>query len=296
MKKYLAIIAVFAAACTPAENGTKPVIEDDSAPTDNAAAAGKAADLKVHAFDCGRIGMLDLALFSSNGEYEGRENKAADMCFLIRHPEGDLMWDAGLPDSFHEQEEGVTNGPFHLSVPTTLASQLEGAGVAPGDIEFFSISHSHFDHVGNAAMFAGSTFLIDKDERAHMFRDEAREEETFGLVAPLENAETIEFDGDYDVFGDGSVMILAMPGHTPGHTSLQLTFSDDKTVLLTGDLYHLIESREKRIQPTFNTDKEQTLRSMDRFEALAAETGAQVVIQHSLEHMKALPAKFNSPN
>ncbi|VAW07849.1 MBL-fold metallo-hydrolase superfamily, partial [hydrothermal vent metagenome] len=100
---------------------------------------------------------------------------------------------------------------------------------------------------------------------------------------------TTEFDGDYDVFGDGSVTILATPGHTPGHTSLLVNLKNSGPVLLTGDLYHLLESREKRIVPTFNTDAEETLRSMDRFEALAAETGARVVIQHVLEDMDVMP-------
>jgi N-acyl homoserine lactone hydrolase len=280
MKNFILIAAVGLAACSPAEDATET------------ASAPEASDeaLRLYTFDCGRIDMLDLGLFSSNGEYAGRENNAADMCFLIRHPKGDLMWDAGLPDALSQQADGLTNGPFHVAVPTTLASQLASIDVAPADIEYFSISHSHFDHVGNAGMFAGSTFLVDKDERAHMFRDEARaDEQTFPLVAPLEDAPTTEFDGDYDVFGDGSVTILAMPGHTPGHTALRVNLKNSGPVLLTGDLYHLLESREKRIVPTFNTDEEETRRSMDKFEALAAETGARVVVQHALEDMEALP-------
>ncbi|NOX83397.1 MAG: N-acyl homoserine lactonase family protein [Alphaproteobacteria bacterium] len=295
MKKIIRIAAVSLgaiglAACSPGEKAQEaPAPAEDATETASAPEASSEA-LRLYTFDCGRIDMLDLGLFSSNGEYAGRQNKAADMCFLIRHPKGDLMWDAGLPDSFHEQEGGVTNGPFRVAVPTTLASQLASIDVAPADIEYFSISHSHFDHVGNAAMFVGATFLVDKDERAYMFRDEARaDEQTFPLVALLEDAPTTEFDGDYDVFGDGSVTILAMPGHTPGHTSLLVNLENTGPVLLTGDLYHLLESREKHIVPTFNTDEEETLRSMDKFEALAAETGARVVVQHALEDMEKMP-------
>ncbi|MBT8472704.1 MAG: N-acyl homoserine lactonase family protein [Marinicaulis sp.] len=284
MKKFLLLSAmfVFAAACSR-----------ESAPADAATEAGSensapSATAELIAMDCGRITMMDLSLFASDGEYDGRENMAADMCFFVRHADGDLMWDAGLPDALNANEDGVTNGPFHLSVPVTVASQLDAAGVAPADIEYFSISHSHFDHVGNAAMFAGSTFLIDKDERAFMFRSGAREDaESFALIAPLEDAETTEFDGDHDVFGDGSVVILDMPGHTPGHKSL-LVKTVSETYLLTGDLYHLEEAREKRTIPQFNSDAEQTLASMDRFEALAEEHGARVIIQHSLDDMKAL--------
>lgn len=247
-------------------------------------------DVSLYAFDCGRIEMLDLSVFSREGKFDGRSNSAGDMCFLVRHPDGDLMWDAGLPDGLNAQEDGVTNGPFHLSVPLTLGSQLEAVGVTPAEIEYFSISHSHFDHVGNAALFSGSTFLVDGDERAFMFRDEARADSAgFASVAPLETATTQEFDGDHDVFGDGSVVILATPGHTPGHTSLLVNLVDAGPVLLTGDLYHLADARTERTVPVFNTSPEETLRSMDRFESLASETGARVIMQHSLEDMNALP-------
>jgi len=246
--------------------------------------------VRLYVMDCGRVNILDLALFSKNGEYAGRQHTAASMCYLVRHPEGDLVWDAGLPDAFNALEDGVSNGPFAFSTPKTMASQLDAIGVAPADVEFFALSHSHFDHIGNAGLFANATYLVDKDERAYMFRDEARaDEQSFSLVAPLEEATTIEFDGDYDVFGDGSVKIIATPGHTPGHTALWINLAQEGPVLLTGDLYHLIESRENRIVPAFNTDAEQTLLSMDRFEALAEETGARVIVQHSMEHMNDLP-------
>ena len=260
----------------------------------NMEAAEAAPEVKLYAFDCGRIDMLDLSLFTQGDEYEGRQNQASDMCFLIRHPDGDLMWDAGLPDAFNAQEDGVTNGPFHLAVPTTLASQLEAIGVTPSDIEYFTISHSHFDHVGNAGMFAASTFLVDSDERAFMFRDEARaDQQSFPLVAPLETAPTKEFDGDLDLFGDGSVVLLDMPGHTPGHKTLKVELQNEGVVMLSGDLYHLIESRERKLFPKFNTDGEATLVSMERFESIAAETNARVIIQHSAEHMDELPMAPN---
>ncbi|MEO1251907.1 MAG: N-acyl homoserine lactonase family protein [Pseudomonadota bacterium] len=268
---------------------------DEAAPQNESPSAAETAvngpDLRLYAMDCGRITMGDLSLFSSDGEYEGREpHDAAVMCFLIRHAQGDLLWDSGLPDAFNDAEDGVLNGPFTLSVPVPLLSQLKTIGVAPEDIEYYTISHSHFDHVGNSAMVADATLLIDADERAYMFRDDARADaETFGLVAPLEDAPTQSFEGDLDVFGDGSVVILDMPGHTPGHKSLLVNLENAGPVLLSGDLYHLIESRAREIVPSFNTDEAATRASFARFEQIAEDTGARVVIQHSLEHMDALP-------
>jgi len=259
-------------------------------PTAKAENELETASLKLYALDCGKIDMLDLSIFDSGGAYEGRSNKAVDTCYLVRHPKGDLLWDAGLPDAINAIEGGVTNGPFHIEVPVTLKSQLADLDVTPDTLDFFSISHSHFDHVGNAGQYAKATFIVNKTERDFMFRDDARKaEDQFPAYAALETAETITFTGTYDVFGDGSVTIVDMPGHTPGHTVLKIDLANTGTVLLTGDLYHLYEAREKRTVPVFNTDKEQTLASMDKFEDLTKETGARVIIQHSTKDYDALP-------
>ncbi len=283
MKKFLSLVTLGAAlalgACGQENKAT------ETAPV------SATENIKLYTFDCGRIDMLDLSLFTQGDEYDGRTNAASVMCFLIRHPKGDLLWDAGLPTAIHDAgEEGVTSGPFGLTMPQTIEGQLAEIGLTVDDVDYFSPSHSHFDHIGDANRFADAILLIDKDERAHMFRDEARaDEQSFPLYNALEEAETIEFDGDYDVFGDGSVMILAMPGHTPGHTSLLVQLENEGPVLLSGDMYHLQESRDNRYVPKFNTSVEDTLASMDRFEEIAEETGARVIIQHVMADYDALP-------
>ncbi|WP_425409186.1 N-acyl homoserine lactonase family protein [Hyphococcus sp.] len=283
MKQSFACLPLLAlAACSAGENPDAAVQAETS--------SGAGEGLKVYALDCGRVDMNDLSFFAQGDEYAGRTNNAADMCVLVRHPGGDLMWDSGLPMALHEMEDGLTNGPFHLSIPVTIREQLDAIGMNVGDVDYFSVSHSHFDHIGNGDMFSGATFLVDSDERAHMFRAEAREDaQSFAAYDELENAETIEFNGDYDVFEDGSVMILAMPGHTPGHTALLVNLPNEGPVLFTGDLYHLEESRDRRLVPKFNTNVDDTLASMTRFENLVDKYNARVVIQHSLSDFADLP-------
>jgi glyoxylase-like metal-dependent hydrolase (beta-lactamase superfamily II) len=175
----------------------------------------------------------------------------------------------------------------------TLVASLAQLHLTPADIEFVSFSHGHGDHVGNGNLFAAhSTWIVDSDERAHMFRPEARADaQSFAAYNQLENAQTrlIEGDADYDVFGDGSVTIIQAPGHTPGHTILRVNLAHAGPVLLTGDMWHLAESREHRLAPTFNFNREQTLASMDKVEALAASTRARVIRQHVQEDFDALP-------
>ncbi len=278
MKNALICTALFLAACS------KP------APTDHATPETKAETIKLYALECGRIDMLDLGIFASNGAYDGQTYKAVSSCYLIRHPKGDLLWDTGLPDALNAVDGGVTNGPFHIAVPHTLLGQLADLGVTPDNLDYLSLSHSHFDHAGNGGMYAKATLIVNEAEIAHMFRDEARKDmQTFPAYSALEASEKITFSGEHDVFGDGSVTIIDTSGHTPGHTVLRLELANTGTVLLTGDLYHLNKARELRTVPVFNTDEAETLRSMDKFEALAKETNAKVIIQHSTQDFEALP-------
>lgn len=259
---------------------------NQSGPSEPAAPA-----VQLYAMDCGRITVSDADAFADNGSLAGQTREVVDPCYLIRHPDGDLMWDVGLPDAVADAPGGVVvNGPFSLTVPTRLADQLAQLQLTPADIEFVSISHSHFDHVGNAAMFTTSTWLLDAEERAWMFREEARAAEEFALIAPIENAPTrlLEGDGDTDVFGDGSVTIIQAPGHTPGHNVLLVRLPNAGQVLLTGDLYHMPESREQRLVPRFNVDRALTLVAMDKVDALEA-AGARVVRQHVAADFEALP-------
>lgn len=276
MKRGLAAMAAaMMAACTPAaEQAAAPAVQ-------------------IYAMQCGNIAFTDTDAFADDGSLAGVARNLVDPCFLIRHPDGDLMWDMGFPDAVAEMPNGLQVMGATVTMPVTLASQLQQLNLTPADIEFISVSHSHGDHVGNAGLFAPTaTWIVDADERAHMFRDEARADaQGWPLVAPLENAQTILIEGDarHDVFGDGSVTIIQAPGHTPGHTVLLVRTANSGNVLLTGDMWHLAESRERRLVPRFNVDRAQTLASMERVETIAAEENARIIRQHVAEDIEALP-------
>jgi N-acyl homoserine lactone hydrolase len=96
--------------------------------------------------------------------------------------------------------------------------------------------------------------------------------------------------GDKDVFGDGTVVMLGMPGHTPGHHSLLVRLKEMGNVLITGDVAHFRENYESNGVPTFNTDRAASIASLDRFKQLAANLKATVIIQHDQRDVGKLPA------
>ena len=278
MVKYFMLAGLLLAGCNSEQkNSSAPATEL----TDNSAVV---APLSLYTFDCGSIGVSDLDVFSSTGDYAGQTDVLTNTCYLIRHPQGDLLWDLGLPQGLAGADP-QTEGVFTLTLERTLIEQLADIDMSPKDIEFISISHSHFDHSGQAALFPESQWLVNKDEFDYMFSSDANKAQN---VAFSELNKSIH-SGNQDVFGDGSVMILALPGHTPGHSALQINLAESGPILLTGDLYHRSESRELKRVPRFNSDEAQTRESMEIFETLARDSGARVIIQHEPKDVATLP-------
>ncbi len=244
-----------------------------------------AVGIRLYTLDGGWIRAVgdDASSMSDDGAYEGRTLEMCVPCFLIRHPDGDLMWETGMSPTRSDLGEWATPGP-------SLVDQLAVLDLAPADIRFLALSHGHWDHSGNAGLFAGSTWIVDELERACMFDDENRASPSMDDYGPLERSTTRLITEDHDVFGDGSVVIISAPGHTPGHTVLLVRLPEAGRIILSGDLWHMAESREHRRVPIFNTDRAQTLASMDRIEALALETGARIVIQHAPTDQAFLPS------
>ena len=240
--------------------------------------------VRVYTLDGGLVQAtgMDAAEMADDDAYADRTLIMPVPCFLIRHADGDLVWDSGMSRTRTDLGAWARPGP-------SLIDQLGQLGVKPADIRFLCLSHGHWDHSGNAGLFARSTWIVNPLERAAMFDDESRQGQAMDDYGGLETADTLLITEDHDVFGDGSVVIIQAPGHTPGHAVLLLRLAGARPILLSGDLWHLAESRMHRRVPTFNTDRDQTLASMDRVEALVAEVGARVIVQHEAADFETLP-------
>ena len=166
--------------------------------------------------------------------------------------------------------------------------------IAAAQIRYIAVSHYHFDHIGQAAAFDSATLLIGAEDLAAVRKGDRLPDNSTDSATQLapwvSGGKPVEgLSGDKDVFGDGSVMILRLPGHTPGHQALLVRLPRRGNILLTGDLYHFPENRTNRNVPKFNTDRADTLASMDRFEGLARSQRATVIIQHELADVAKLP-------
>ena len=207
------------------------------------------------------------------------------------------MWDSGaLPDGELTSEGTLTryrivlpNGNERFVTTTRkLAAQLAQTGYSPRDINFLALSHYHYDHTGNANMFSSSTWLARQVERDIMFpqkpNDLTRPETYSNLKA---SRTTVIKTDDYDVFGDGTVVLKLTPGHTPGHQVLYVKLAKTGPIVISGDLYHYPEERALNRVPTFDVDPKQTAASRAALEIFMKNTGAKLWIQHDLAaHLK----------
>ena len=244
-------------------------------------------EIRLYALDCGHLEFKDLSFFSDIGEYDGgKSGVIAVPCFVIRHSQGTLVWDTGLSPAF---PKGVNAAGVSGGFEGSVEKQLAQIGLTSGSVNYLAFSHLHSDHTGNANLFKSATWIMNKDELAWALAGGSGSPVEVATFSAYKTAKTHMIDGDYDVFGDGTVRILKTPGHTPGHQVLMLRLQKAGTVILAGDLYHFRADRASRLVPLFNTDRAQTLASFDRVERIAHNTHARVVIEHDPEDFKALP-------
>lgn len=233
--------------------------------------------MRLYVLDCGTLFNRDPGVYGLTADQVSSVDMA-NPCFLVEHPEGNLLWETGLNQVGFGGPEG--GGVNHDKMRESLQSQLAEIGHTPADITYLAISHVHGDHSGNTADFAAaSTWIVQQAERDYMFGDDLADNLRPDEYAALENAKTVTIQGDHDVFGDGSVMLISTPGHTPGHQSLLVKLPNTGAVMLTGDLYHFPNERNFKTMP----EREQSLEtpaSREKFEALVESEDARVWIQH----------------
>jgi ribonuclease BN (tRNA processing enzyme) len=220
--------------------------------------------------------------FSDSFAYVGQRKTLTNSCYLIRNGDRLLLWDTGLP----ADARGSGSGAFSMTTNRRVVDQLAQIGVRPEQVNFVGISHNHGDHIGQAADFPRATLLMGAEdfEATKAGANAAR-------IAPWASgsAKVEPIRRDHDVFGDGSVTILDMPGHTPG---TRHCWCGCAAARCCSAGINIISRRNRRAGgvPSFNADRSDTLGSHDRFEEIARNLKAKVIIQHETADVAKLPA------
>jgi N-acyl homoserine lactone hydrolase len=263
-----------------------------SCSTQQASDPGRAAKSgleRLYILNCGEGTAGDISRWSP-GVNEGKSMPFVDNCYLLKHAQGWMLWDTGVTDTIATMPNGLAPADpkaTHWYRPKTLAEQLAQLGVKPADIKFMAVSHTHPDHVGNVGLFLQAMLFV---QRAEYVWPGANKMPRFKPEHPV-----TQLDGDKDIFGDGSVTILATPGHTPGHQSLLVRLPKTGTVVLSGDAVHFRSNWENRGVPAGNASKEQTLASMEKIAGVLKSERAQLWINHDKaqrDSLKMAPAYY----
>lgn len=258
-----------------------------SLPVMAAAQTTETPQVELWRLDCGTIELADLNFFSDTQAYPQQPFTMTDSCYLVRHGDDYLLWDTGLPLTAPSAPQGQ---PVAVPGPA-ITAQLTQIGVDPARVTRIGISHAHFDHMGQAAEFGEATLMIGAGDWAELKSDKPGFGIDPALAKPwLDGGKVDPVSGDRDIFGDGTVTMLSMPGHTAGETALLVRLEGFGPVLLSGDVVHFAQQLLTGSVPPFNVNRADSLASVARLEGLAAAQGARVVIQHDPAHIARLPA------
>ena len=252
--------------------------------------------------DCGRSLANDESVWTP-GQNVGVSIEFSSTCWLIRHGNEWLLWDTGVPEAAFSDPRGWSTLPklivYHLD--RTLTDQLAEIGLKRDDVARVAISHTHGDHIGNVSLFPNSTILMQRAEYNWIHSPDGPNDNVNQLMALArkllgtpKNLQLI--DGNTDVFGDGSVILVSTPGHTPGSQSLLVHLKNSGFIILSGDVAHTEENFKKDIVPSLNTNKEKTIASMDKIRQMIATYKAKFFINHDKEEtdtLKLIPAFYD---
>lgn len=245
--------------------------------------------MRLYVLDGGRIEVLNWQAFQPDAG-PGVRRWLSNSCYLVVHPAGTLLWDTGLPGDLADRPDGLPVGDIAIfHVRASLAAQLVSIGHPPDSIGMLALSHLHRDHVGNVSLFRSATLLVQEDEYAAGFGSAP---ERYGYVPasyePLRDMQVTLLHADHDVFGDGSVVIKRLAGHTPGSQSLLVRLPETGTILISGDLVHSLDNWRREAVPGLNYAHDESVRSMREAAHLLKATRATLWVQHDLEQQSTL--------
>ena len=243
--------------------------------------------MKLYAFTCGWV----------IGPFRGEE--AGDLripvpCYVIEHPAGTALVDTGLHPQMRDDPHariGWVADLLRMDLPPgeDVLTRLRDAGFDPGGLRFLVNTHLHFDHAGGNELIPDQVELVVQEREWRAGHDEGEIESN--VYNPDDYAQAARpvrtVSGEHDLYGDGTVVLLPTPGHTPGHQSLRVRL-DEGELVLCADACYFTDWMDSEEMPPYGFDKRQELDSLRRLRALR-DRGAQVIYGHDPDQWAALP-------
>ena len=244
--------------------------------------------VKLWRLDCGWF-TAPKDNFSDLLAHPGERGSYVNSCYLIRHGKDLMLWDAGFPLALLGKPEDDST-PVHMRLTMTIVAQLARLGLKAADVTILGISHNHSDHTSQAAAFAGARLVMDRADFEALRRTPPPFFTEASTLQPWLSGGTSELiSGDHDVFGDGSVVMVALPGHTPGNHGLFVRLVHKGPVLISGDALHAPEQLTSHAMPPSNASRADSLASLDRINGIMREAHATLVIEHDAGSVAKLP-------
>lgn len=206
--------------------------------------------------------------------------------YLVEHPDGLVLFDAGLdPDFAGDPVAGYGEVAERIGVVFderhVLENQLRALGHSLADVTTVIASHLHWDHIGGLKQFSNARIILGAGEQKYAQSPE-RFAEAFYRPADLAGAQAMAFeeiDEDLDVFGDGTVIALRLPGHTPGSLAAKVRLSD-RTFVLSGDVVHTRDAYEHEVHYHGDVDSVAARASLRRLRGIIDAEKADLWIVH----------------
>ena len=221
--------------------------------------------------------------------------------YIIDHPKGLVLFDTGnnVAISDGNCKSHWTSWICDNLQPSQTRAEvidklLEKVGYSVGDVKIVITSHSHLDHIGNIEMFPDAIHVIQKKELYQAWWPEKFQRGGAHVMADYDDARDFtyfELDGDYDLFGDGSMVVISTPGHTLGHQSVKVQLAETGTVLLTQDAVWVEENLEG-YPAGLNYSILDYNKSVERIKMIRDIENAQLWLGHSMKQYEKMGEKW----
>ena len=232
---------------------------------------------------------------------EARDIKIPINMWILDHPKGLVVYDTGNNVAISDGQCAThwVKGMCDFLQPDqtrddVIDRQLEKLGYSVDDVKIVITSHSHLDHIGNIEMFPNAIHVIQKKELYQAWWPEKFQRGGAHVLADYDDAREFnyfELDGDYDLFGDGSVVVLSTPGHTLGHQSVKVQLPETGTVILSQDAIWMEENLEG-YPAGLNYSILDYTNSINRLKMMRDVENAQVWFGHSMNQYEKMGEKW----